>query len=650
LRPPHPLRVVLLLVVAQLAFLSSGGVTLLNLACAGFGLLGALTRGVLNAPSSVWPVLLLPVLLLPVLPPEAGPTLALGPANTPFLYRALLLTCLESALLSWLRWEPERQGWLVAAAMTLTMACGLTFEPWPYGGFVVVQVCLLVVHLRASVPGPLDLPRLAPLFGAGVLALSLGLVLAWSERKVNDMMAWFTPPLPISAHFQAHSRLETMRDQQRSARVVLRVFTRPPHQPRHLIGAVYNTYERETWSQRSGNQDLSSSAPPGEDPTFRLSFPPGPVREAYRLSSEAPGSLFVPPGTTEVSARLDKLSSTWDGALNFEPAPGFDGTYRVRRQVQETSGLPLVEPHRKLYLQLPSKLPEVVRREASQRAPGASALRVARATEAWLQDSFEYGLGYPFDPDRDPLEQFLSQRPPAHCEFFATAMTLMLRTRGIPARYVTGFLVTENNLRGGYFTVRESHAHAWTEAWIPGTGWVTFDPTPPGAADDLQEGLSAFLRQWSDLAALHMQDLLARLRSGDWRGLWTLLVETLGGLGAPLARHPLAFGVAVLLGAALAWWGRRSHKPPAPPDPGPLPRLLEDFDRVMALQGPPRPSNLTLLEYRDLLQEDETRPHEASRDFLQAWCLARYAADPEARERLEDLLEQVRRETGPADP
>lgn len=644
---PHPLRVVLLLVVAQLTFLSSGGLTLLNLACAGFGLAGALSRGVLRAPSSVWPFLLLPVLLLPALPPEVGPTLALGPAHIPFLYRALLLACLETAVLSWLRWEPERQGWLVAGAMALTMACGLTFDPWPYGGFVAVQICLLAVHLRTAVPGPLDLPRLAPLLGAGALALLLALTLAWSERQVNDMMAWFTPPLPISAHFQAHSRLETMRDQQRSARVVLRLFTRPPHQPRHLVGAVYNAYERDTWSQRSGQEAISPAGEPGGERTFTLAAPTGPLGEAYRLSSGAAGSLFVPPGTTEVSARLEALSRTWDGALSFEPARGFNGSYRIRRHVQEVSGMPLVEPHRDLYLQLPSDLPEVVRVEAARRAPDASELRVARATETWLQESFEYGLGYPFSPDRNPLEQFLTQRPPAHCEFFATAMTLMLRVRGIPARYVTGFLVTENNPRGGFFTVRESHAHAWTEAWIPGTGWVTFDPTPPGAADDSQEGLSALLRQWSDLAALHLQDLLDRIRVGDWRGLWFLILDALSRLGAPLVRHPLIGGVALVLTAGLVGWARRPRRPSAPPELDPLLRLLEDFDRVMALRGAPRPSNLTLLESRDLLQGEEPFRHEKARDFLLAWCLARYASDPEARESLEGLLEQVRQETDP---
>jgi hypothetical protein len=75
---------------------------------------------------------------------------------------------------------------------------------------------------------------------------------------------------------------------------------------------------------------------------------------------------------------------------------------------------------------------------------------------------------------------------------------------------------------------------------------------------------------------------------------------------------------------------------------------LQDFDRMMAVLGTPRPPNLTLLEYRELLREDETRPHRASQDFLLAWCRARYAADPEARAGLEDLLEQVRRESSPS--
>ena len=69
-----------------------------------------------------------------------------------------------------------------------------------------------------------------------------------------------------------------------------------------------------------------------------------------------------------------------------------------------------------------------------------------------------------------------------HCEYFATAMTIMLRTLGIPARYINGFKLGEYNDVGGDFIVRASDAHSWVEAYFPGRGWITFDPTPAGEA------------------------------------------------------------------------------------------------------------------------------------------------------------------------
>jgi protein-glutamine gamma-glutamyltransferase len=78
------------------------------------------------------------------------------------------------------------------------------------------------------------------------------------------------------------------------------------------------------------------------------------------------------------------------------------------------------------------------------------------------------------------LAYFLFTRRSGHCEFFAAAMTVMLRDIGIPARYVGGFLPGEYNDVGGDWIVRASDAHTWVEVFFPGYGWMTFDPTPPG--------------------------------------------------------------------------------------------------------------------------------------------------------------------------
>jgi hypothetical protein len=86
-------------------------------------------------------------------------------------------------------------------------------------------------------------------------------------------------------------------------------------------------------------------------------------------------------------------------------------------------------------------------------------------------------------PERtaDPLANFLFVRRRGHCEYFASAMTVMLRSIGVPARLATGFESGAYSRLTGQWVMRASDAHAWVEAWLPGRGWTTFDPTRPTA-------------------------------------------------------------------------------------------------------------------------------------------------------------------------
>jgi hypothetical protein len=79
----------------------------------------------------------------------------------------------------------------------------------------------------------------------------------------------------------------------------------------------------------------------------------------------------------------------------------------------------------------------------------------------------------------DPLTYFLFVRKKGHCEYFASAMTVMLRTLGIPSRLVTGFQSGAYNSLTELYVIRASDAHSWVEAYLPRRGWTTFDPTPP---------------------------------------------------------------------------------------------------------------------------------------------------------------------------
>jgi hypothetical protein len=81
------------------------------------------------------------------------------------------------------------------------------------------------------------------------------------------------------------------------------------------------------------------------------------------------------------------------------------------------------------------------------------------------------------------MDDFLFKARSGYCEHFATAMTLMLRAVGVPARMVSGFAGGEWNEYGGFYLVREQDAHTWVEVYFPKSGWAPFDPTPPSVSE-----------------------------------------------------------------------------------------------------------------------------------------------------------------------
>jgi protein-glutamine gamma-glutamyltransferase len=105
----------------------------------------------------------------------------------------------------------------------------------------------------------------------------------------------------------------------------------------------------------------------------------------------------------------------------------------------------------------------------------------AAALEEYLRTHYGYTLQLPQRPVDDPLADFLFVRKEGHCEYFASAMAVMLRTVGIPSRLVNGFRNGEYNDVTGSYIVRARNAHSWVEAYFPGHGWISFDPTPAAA-------------------------------------------------------------------------------------------------------------------------------------------------------------------------
>jgi transglutaminase-like putative cysteine protease len=158
------------------------------------------------------------------------------------------------------------------------------------------------------------------------------------------------------------------------------------------------------------------------------------------------------------------------------------------------------------YLQLPDDLDHRISQLAISiilHANASTRYDAAKAIEAHLQREYGYSLEMKASGP-DPVADFLFNVKAGHCEYFSTAMAVMLRTRGIAARVVNGFLPGEYNEAAGAYTVRQSDAHSWVEVYFPETrSWVTFDPTPSaGRVEPVRTGLTAQLQKYAEALEL----------------------------------------------------------------------------------------------------------------------------------------------------
>ena len=267
---------------------------------------------------------------------------------------------------------------------------------------------------------------------------------------------------------------------------------------------------------------------------------------ALTIRLAAAGVLVDDTGGLSVAAPAARLSYTVDSELE---APMRAGGASARA---------LDEAARERYLQLPAlpaRVPALARRVT---AGSVDAGETARRLTEFLRRDFRYSLTQTRTPGTDALEDFLFVRRSGNCEYFATALAVLLRTAGVPSRVVNGFQRGEWNPYGEYFAVRLSDAHSWVEAWIDGTGWQTFDASPRaeplGASwgrfglylDALRMRWYRYVVNWSlkdqvDLAAA------IRQRARSWSPAWP------GFTGWESARTVGYVGLGVLVAAGVAW-------------------------------------------------------------------------------------------------
>ncbi|MDO8862897.1 DUF3488 and transglutaminase-like domain-containing protein [Haliea sp. E1-2-M8] len=142
------------------------------------------------------------------------------------------------------------------------------------------------------------------------------------------------------------------------------------------------------------------------------------------------------------------------------------------------------------------------------------------------RENFVYTLQPPLLSGPDPMDQFLFQSRRGFCEHYAYAFTLMMRAAGVPARVVAGYQGGEINPVNGTVIVHQFDAHAWSEVWLEGQGWVRVDPTGAVSPDRIELGLEqALAGEGSFLANSPLSPL--RYRSVNWVNMLRLRYDAL---------------------------------------------------------------------------------------------------------------------------
>jgi transglutaminase-like putative cysteine protease len=290
------------------------------------------------------------------------------------------------------------------------------------------------------------------------------------------------------------------------------------------------------------------------------------------------------------------------------------------------------------YLQLPANL--------DARVGSLAVYDAARAVEEHLSRN-AYGGDYRYSLEMraggaDPLSDFLFNVRAGHCEYFATAMAVMLRTLRIPSRVVNGFQPGEYNSAADAYVVRQADAHSWVEVYFADAdAWVTFDPTPADGrpAGTSGEGLTGSLQRYADALELFwIQHVVAydrrdqralartlssqigsysRAASDSADGLGALLSALLGGRGASslLALATSPYGIAsaglVLFGFGFLWLRRVGRLGPGRAgknDEGNARATVEFYRRMnaaLAARGLTRSADQTPLEFAEAVGTPE---------------------------------------------
>ena len=543
---------------------------------------------------------------------------------------------------------------------------GLTYGICFLGFLVVAPGALVLSHLRREVEGnyrqgardrtglPVDVPRILRsrrVVGRGFLGATclmsvpiflftatlfvlfprVGLSLLLLNHSHNNRIVGFTDHVDLGEVGQLRENRE----------LALR-FTvpdlpdpPPPKLVQRLRGTAFDAYDGHAWLRTQNERHNAEHAVMGAD-VYPITRAPDFARDrrmTFELEPLDPQVVFLPGRAVAVQLRPQNqallseplvLQRGPEGEMRYVGNDAHGLRYDVfLARDKEIFTEPMSAAERARYLSLPP-LPSRIGDLARQWTEGQTTdLGRAKALEEHLRTGFKYDLATPSSGTKQPVDDFLFESKRGHCEFFSTAMALMLRELKIPSRNVTGFVGGTYNRFGNYYAVRQGDAHSWVEAYIDDKqhpGWVTFDPTPPAGAQPLEETTGTFVYIRDLLEALSQRwnryvvgyDLRTQVRlfedmSRSYERMRSKTGLNHGALDR-VTRAPVLAGALLVVAfvAYTAWKRRRPHAKGAgkPPPKTEKEKQLESaaalyraLEGALSAQGIARPTALPPLRH-----------------------------------------------------
>lgn len=466
-------------------------------------------------------------------------------------------------------------------------------------------------------------------------------------------------------------RFGTIRD---DPTIVARVFPPPGTElgRYRLRGTSFDAYDGIRWSRTPGNVDRFENTFGAILLDPERGRKPGLVTLRFLVEPVHEGAVFIPEGGVglEVPPKVERGFTVFrrihvrDGrdvrlldedGLPLEYLVRVDPDYRPRRER-------LGDETTRRYLEVPDGMQALADLAAEVSRGAGDDVGRAALIEHYLAETggFTYTLETPNPGRTNPLVHFVTAGRRGHCEFFASAMVVMLRTLGIPARNVAGYLGGTPNAYGGYVEIHSGDAHSWVEAYVDGH-FVTFDPTPSqremvGRTSSwlapFRSMLDAVRTRWNRYVVgydmrrqieivLELRDLW-RERNGPAGGR-TVRIED-GSTSTRSGRAPV-YGLAcvgvVMIGIAVALLLARTRRPPETIVTA-AERLYRRLDELLALAGSKRDEAVTPREQLDHVRLAHPEFAALAEAVTEAHERARYAEGPSelaAMARLEERID-----------